>query len=87
MSSKSKSEGNTEIQATAIQAETGDVSVGNPSRDEEIRRRAYEIYLERGEQPAANWTIGSKRNANSTEGCCRTLSAGQRRLIWTYDHC
>jgi len=46
MSSKSKSEGNTEIQATPIQAETGD-----SSRDEKIRRRAYEIYLERGEQP------------------------------------
>jgi hypothetical protein len=25
--------------------------VGNSARDEEIRRRAYEIYLERGEQP------------------------------------
>jgi hypothetical protein len=36
---------------------------------------------------ATNWTIGSRRNANSTEGCCRTLSAGQRRLIWTYGHC
>jgi hypothetical protein len=27
------------------------VSVGNAGRTEEIRRRAYEIYLERGEQP------------------------------------
>jgi hypothetical protein len=26
-------------------------AVGNSTRDEEIRRRAYEIYLERGEQP------------------------------------
>jgi Protein of unknown function (DUF2934) len=51
MSSKSKKQGNTEIQATAIQAETGEVSRGNPARDEEIRRRAYLIYLERGEQP------------------------------------
>jgi hypothetical protein len=25
--------------------------VANPERDEEIRRRAYEIYLERGGQP------------------------------------
>jgi hypothetical protein len=50
MSSKSKREGNTEIQATAIQAEAGDVSGGNSARDEEIRRRAYLIYLERGEQ-------------------------------------
>jgi hypothetical protein len=51
MSSKSKSEGDTEIQATAIQAEAGDVSVANSTPDEEIRRRAHEIYLERGEQP------------------------------------
>jgi predicted nucleic acid-binding protein len=28
-----------------------EVSVGNSARDEETRRRAYEIYLERGEQP------------------------------------
>jgi hypothetical protein len=51
MSSKPKGEGITEIQATAIQAETGDVSLGNLARDEEIRRRAYLIYIERGEQP------------------------------------
>jgi len=25
--------------------------ISTPSRDEQIRRRAYEIYLERGEQP------------------------------------
>jgi hypothetical protein len=50
MSPKSKREGITEIQATAIQAETGHVSVGNSARDEEVRRRAYLIYLERGEQ-------------------------------------
>jgi hypothetical protein len=39
------------ITATSTQAETGEVSVGNSARDEEIRRRAYEIYLKRGEQP------------------------------------
>jgi hypothetical protein len=37
--------------ASSTQAETGEVAVGNSARDEEIRRRAYEIYLERGEQP------------------------------------
>jgi hypothetical protein len=26
-------------------------SVANPAREEEIRRRAYELYLERGEEP------------------------------------
>ena len=38
-------------QATSTQAETGEVPVGRSARDEEIRHRAYEIYLERGEQP------------------------------------
>ena len=51
MSSKPKRKGITELQATSIQAETREVSVGNSVRDEEIRRRAYEIYLERGAQP------------------------------------
>ena len=30
---------------------TGQSSIGNTTREEEIRRRAYEIYLERGQQP------------------------------------
>jgi hypothetical protein len=40
-----------ERQATSSHAETGEDSLGNSTRNEEIRRRAYEIYLERGEQP------------------------------------
>ena len=40
-----------EIQATSTQVETGEVSIVNSTRHEEIRHRAYEIYLERGEQP------------------------------------
>ena len=51
ISSKPKRKGITEIQATSIQAETGGVSVANSARYGEIRRRAYEIYRERGEQP------------------------------------
>jgi Protein of unknown function (DUF2934) len=42
----------TEPQATSTQAAgTGVASVPNPERYKEIRRRAYENYLERGEQP------------------------------------
>jgi hypothetical protein len=41
----------TEPQATSIQTETGEASVRNSALDDQIRRRAYEIYLERGEQP------------------------------------
>jgi len=51
MSSKPKRNGSTEPQATSAQLETAEVSVGNSANDEEIRRRAYEIYLERGQQP------------------------------------
>jgi len=51
MSSKPKRNGGTEPQATSIQMETPGALEGNSARDEEIRRRAYEIYLERGQQP------------------------------------
>src|SRR5260370_14378926 len=50
MPSKPKRSRSTEAEATSTQAEAGEVSVGNSTRDEDIRRRAYEIYLERGEQ-------------------------------------
>jgi hypothetical protein len=38
------------INAEATQAETGEIPVGSSAVDEEIRLRAYEIYLERGGQ-------------------------------------
>jgi len=50
MSSKPKRIESLEPQATSTQAETGEVSVGNVG-DEQVRLRAYEIYLERGERP------------------------------------
>ena len=51
MPSKPKRNGITQPQATSTQAEAGEVSAGHSACDEEIRRRAYEIHLERGEQP------------------------------------
>jgi hypothetical protein len=50
MSSKPKGNGGTEPQSTSTQPVALEVSAGNTVLDEEIRRRAYEIYLERGEQ-------------------------------------
>jgi len=50
----SKPKRNESTEAEAAQAETGEVPVGNSARDEEIRLRAYEIYLERGEQPGCD---------------------------------
>jgi DUF2934 family protein len=54
MSMSSKPKGNAEPHAISAQAAlTREASVGNAERDEEIRRHAYEIYLERGEQPGS----------------------------------
>ena len=50
MSSKLKSSSGAEPQATSTQLETGEASIENSGRTEEIRRRAYDIYLERGKQ-------------------------------------
>jgi hypothetical protein len=50
VSSKPKSNSDAEPQATSTQLETGEVSEGNSAHTEEIRRRAYEVYLERGKQ-------------------------------------
>jgi len=51
MSSKPVRSGITEPQGPSIQTETGEASLGDSAREDKIRRRAYEIYLERGEQP------------------------------------
>ena len=52
MSSKSKEHQNVESQATpAPQEERGNTAAADSPRLEEIRTRAYEIYMERGGQP------------------------------------
>ena len=52
MASKPKVSESTALQAIpAKAAETREASAANAARDEDIRRRAYEIYLARGEQP------------------------------------
>jgi hypothetical protein len=51
MSSKPTRIGSAEPLTASTQAETRQVSVANVASDEEIRLRAYEIYLERGETP------------------------------------
>ena len=52
MSTKPKKNGSTKLQATSIPEEkTGEASIWNEVRENDIRCRAYEIYLERGQQP------------------------------------
>ena len=51
MAWKNKSNGNLELRAASVQRQTDEPSERSTSSDEEIRHRAYEIYLERGDLP------------------------------------
>ena len=76
MSSKPKRNAITEPQATSTQAQTGEVSVGNSARDEQIRRRAYEIYLERGKQPGRDLDDWLKAERELERGVLSRAQAG-----------
>ena len=76
MASKPKRNGSTEPQATSTQEETGEVSVGNSARDEGIRRRAYEIYLERGQQPGRDLDDWLQAERELEHGVLRRAQAG-----------
>ena len=49
MSSKPRTSRQSKQPSTEVGREEG--SEGNPAREQEIRRRAYELYLDRGEEP------------------------------------
>jgi hypothetical protein len=51
MTSKPKTSGTEEDKQPSPEAGEGERSVVNSAREEEIRRRAYEIHLERGQEP------------------------------------
>ena len=51
MSSKTKPNKQNDLHAMPRQTRTGEVLRANDARTGEIRLRAYEIYLQRGEQP------------------------------------
>jgi hypothetical protein len=53
MPSKLKSNVSKEFQADSRQVEPREASGEKGALEKEIRRRAYEIYLERGEQPGS----------------------------------
>jgi hypothetical protein len=75
-SSKSKSNEIKEPQATSIQPETRAVSVGNSAIKEEIRRRAYRIYLERGGQPGRELDDWLQAERELTDGVRSRAQAG-----------
>ena len=51
MSSKPKASGSVEAKQPSLEVAGEERSVINSAREQEIRRRAYELYLERGEEP------------------------------------
>lgn len=51
MASKNKSNGNSAPRTTSVQRQEDEASARPTPSHEEIRRRAYEIYLERGDLP------------------------------------
>jgi len=53
MTSKSKKSETLELHASPIQARAEDTSASHAVNHSEIRRRAYEIYLERGGLPGS----------------------------------
>jgi hypothetical protein len=56
MPSKPKRNESTEPQSISTPTtEAGQASSGNTTREEEIRRRPYEIFLERGQQPGGEF--------------------------------
>jgi hypothetical protein len=55
-------------------AETAEASTANAARDEDIRRRAYEIYLARGEQPGRDlddWLQAEHELEGGTLSCAQ----------------
>ena len=76
MASKPKRNGSTEPQATSTLAVTGEASAGNSARDEEIRRRAYAIYLERGQQPGRELDDWLQAERELKRGVLRRAQAG-----------
>jgi Protein of unknown function (DUF2934) len=76
MSANPKRQGSTEPQPTSVHPETREVSVQNPARDEEIRVRAYEIYLERGQQPGHEVDDWLQAERELERGVLRLAQAG-----------
>ncbi len=82
MSSKPKRIDSAEPPAASFQTETGEVSVGNEARDEDIRRRAYEIYLERGEEPGRDlddWLQAEREFERGVLSRAQTVKTAKRR--------
>jgi len=76
MTSKSEARGNVGLDTISTPAvEMGGASLEQEARDEDIRRRAYEIYLERGEEPGLeldDWLQAEREIAGEVISLART---------------
>ena len=80
MSSKTKANKRDDLHAIpSREAATGEALIANGARTEEIRRREYEIYLERGEQPGCDLDDCSRPNANSKARRVRLCRQARKR--------
>jgi hypothetical protein len=78
MNMPSKSKGNvaTAANVSPIQAEERpEASVRSSARDEEIRRRAYEIYLQRGAEPGREMEDWLQAEREAERGALGRLQA------------
>jgi Protein of unknown function (DUF2934) len=75
MASKPKRNGSAELQATSTQAGTRETPLGNAPRDEDIRRRAYEIYLDRGAEPGREMEDWLQAEREAERGALGRLQA------------
>ena len=85
MSTKLKRNHSTEFQATSTRAETEEGAVENSAREEEIRRRAYEIYLERGEQPDTELDDWLQAERELEQGRFSECAVGQEESATSVD--
>jgi hypothetical protein len=76
MSTKPKGNESQGSQGTSSKAETRQVSGGNATDVEEIRRRAYDIYLKRGEQPGRDLDDWLQAERELERGALRRAHAG-----------
>jgi hypothetical protein len=76
MSTKPKGNESQQSQGTSSKAETREVLVSNATHVEEIRRRAYEIYLERGEQAGRDLDDWLQAERELERGVLRRAHAG-----------
>jgi len=77
MSSKPKGNESTESRASSVQMAQNETLTGNSTSNEEIRRRGYEIYLERGEQPDGELDDWLQAERELAHGVLSRAQAGQ----------